>query len=280
MARVLVNEENLTNIANAIREKNGETTTYKPSEMDEAISNIKTGDTTVEDGLITSTLSGDYSNDRIKTIKTHCFLRCKNLNNVNFPLVTEIGTYAFSECTKLKSANVPSVTSMGMKAFEYCDLLATIDMPLLTKTPERSFQNCKNLTSANLPLVTELGAYTFYTCSKLENINIPSVTKLISPCFGLCISLKKIDLNTVSSIGANEFYGCSILETIILRSPVLCTLTNVAAFTNSSVASGTCYIYVPSTLIEEYKAATNWSTFANQFRAIEDYPDICGEVNG
>ena len=43
MARVLVNEENLTNIANAIREKNGETTTYKPSEMASAIKNISGG---------------------------------------------------------------------------------------------------------------------------------------------------------------------------------------------------------------------------------------------
>lgn len=40
MASVIINEENLTNIANAIRNKNGSTTTYKPSEMAEAINNI------------------------------------------------------------------------------------------------------------------------------------------------------------------------------------------------------------------------------------------------
>lgn len=38
------------------------------------------------------------------------------------------------------------------------------------------------------------------------------------------------------------------------------------------------YIYVPAALIDEYKTATNWATFADQFRAIEDYPDICGEA--
>ena len=43
MAKVLVNENNLTNIANAIRGKNGTTTTYKPSEMAAAISAIETG---------------------------------------------------------------------------------------------------------------------------------------------------------------------------------------------------------------------------------------------
>ena len=38
--KVLVSENNLTSIANAIRGKNGSTTTYKPSEMAAAITAI------------------------------------------------------------------------------------------------------------------------------------------------------------------------------------------------------------------------------------------------
>ena len=37
MANVLVNDTSLTAIGNAIREKNGETTLYKPAEMATAI---------------------------------------------------------------------------------------------------------------------------------------------------------------------------------------------------------------------------------------------------
>lgn len=43
MSRVLISEESLTNIANAIRAKNGESTTYKPSEMATAINAIEAG---------------------------------------------------------------------------------------------------------------------------------------------------------------------------------------------------------------------------------------------
>lgn len=43
MSQVLVNETSLTAIADAIREKNGETTTYKPSEMSDAISALTIG---------------------------------------------------------------------------------------------------------------------------------------------------------------------------------------------------------------------------------------------
>ena len=43
MANVLVNEQSLTDIATAIRAKNGEETTYKPGEMAAAISNLPIG---------------------------------------------------------------------------------------------------------------------------------------------------------------------------------------------------------------------------------------------
>ena len=42
MANVLVEENSLTAIANAIRQKNGSNTAYKPSEMDDAINNLTT----------------------------------------------------------------------------------------------------------------------------------------------------------------------------------------------------------------------------------------------
>lgn len=43
MSKVLVNDANLSAIAGAIREKNGEETQYKPSEMAEAIRNLPSG---------------------------------------------------------------------------------------------------------------------------------------------------------------------------------------------------------------------------------------------
>ena len=56
------------------------------------------------------------------------------------------------------------------------------------------------------------------------------------------------------------------------------TLSASNAFGNSAIAKGTGYIYVPYALLEQYKVATNWATYANQFRAIEDYPEICGDA--
>ena len=59
MAKKLYEESSIQAIANAIREKNGKTTTYKPSEMAAAITAITTGGGGVEVEPIV--LSGDCS---------------------------------------------------------------------------------------------------------------------------------------------------------------------------------------------------------------------------
>ena len=60
MSKVLVNESSLTGIANAIRGKNGSTTTYKPSEMAAAITAISGGaEPTIE--ALSITANGTYT---------------------------------------------------------------------------------------------------------------------------------------------------------------------------------------------------------------------------
>lgn len=60
MAKVLVNDSNLTSIANAIRGKNGSTDTYKPSEMAAAITAISGGgEPTIE--ALSITANGTYT---------------------------------------------------------------------------------------------------------------------------------------------------------------------------------------------------------------------------
>ena len=51
MPNVLVNDDSLKAIGNAIRGKNGETTTYKPAEMAAAITAISGGDGLTQEDL-------------------------------------------------------------------------------------------------------------------------------------------------------------------------------------------------------------------------------------
>ena len=60
------------------------------------------GDTSVEDGLITRTLTS-YTNSAVSSIGANAFNGCTSLTTVSFPMATYIGTYAFSGCFNLKS---------------------------------------------------------------------------------------------------------------------------------------------------------------------------------
>jgi hypothetical protein len=98
-----------------------------------------------------------------------------------------------------------------------------------------------------------------------------------------CYSLKEIDLSALTKINYSSqvFNNCAALESLILRkSDAIVELSSAGVFNSKDgIGAGTAYIYVPAALIEEYKSATNWSTYAPQFRALEDYT-VDGTITG
>lgn len=131
-------------------------------------------------------------------------------------------------------------------------------------------------TSIYLPKVTSFQPYTLSTLTKTTYVNLDSVTDLPLLVLKNVPVLTRIDFPVLKSMNNNAFNNAPLLETLILRSETMCTLGGSSPFADSPIASGTGYIYVPRALVDSYKTATNWSTYATQFRAIEDYPDICG----
>lgn len=91
-------------------------------------------------------------------------------------------------------------------------------------------------------------------------------------------SITEISSSSATSIGSSAFRMCSKLKPLLLRGNNVCTL-NKNVFVSTPISSGTGYIYVPSALIEQYKAATNWSAYSAQFRALEDYT-VDGTITG
>jgi hypothetical protein len=88
--------------------------------------------------------------------------------------------------------------------------------------------------------------------------------------------LKYADLGLVTNLPSWSL-ASTALETVILRkTDKICTLQVTNALSGTPIEKGTGYVYVPRDLVDAYKSASNWSTYANQIRAIEDYPEICG----
>lgn len=161
--------------------------------------------------------------------------------------VTELRQDAFRPCGLLKRAIFPNVVACGNDAFRGCSALEEIYFPELTKI---------------LPSV-------FFGCSNLKKVTFPKVTNGGSDAFRQCVSLEVADFARLLNISTRFIYQCDKARALILRAETVCTLENISGV--SSGSSSLIYIYVPRNLVEEYKAATNWSTYAAQFRVLEDY---------
>lgn len=162
------------------------------------------------------------------------------------------------------------ITKLGKYALAYKTNLKAISLPNLVTSAERAFANCDSLTSLSIPNMrgstqTYMAAY----CSAMTSCDVKNASGVSTYSFYGCSNLTKIEFNRVTSINANAFANCSKLATLILRSETMATLSNTNAFTSTKIAGSGGYIYVPSALIDEYKGATNWSTYASKFKSIE-----------
>ena len=130
-----------------------------------------------------------------------------------------------------------------------------------------AFENCKGLTSVTIPnSVTSIGDYAFYYCERLTSVTIPnSVTWIGNYTFAECHGLTSVTIpSSVTGIYNGAFDYCISLTSITVEATEPPTLSNANAFTNTN----NCPIYVPAESVDAYKAATNWSNFANRIQAI------------
>lgn len=210
---------------------------------------------------------------KVKRIEQYTFKDCVGLEYVNCPNVTYIGANAFNGCKQLSTMNCDNVESVDKSVFSNCIALETLEMPALESIGQLSFSDC-GIKSINFPNLRIVNAQSFYNCKSLETVILPKLTTSSSNMlFSGCTALKFADFASLKSIGSSAINKCSSLSTLILRITSQLVTLSAANYisVDSPIATGTGYIYVPSALIEDYKAATNWSTYAAQFRALEDY---------
>ena len=149
------------------------------------------------------------------------------------------------------------------------------DLQGATKIKKYSFDNCAELTSAIIPNgVTIIELYAFFHCEKMESITIPDgVTEIGNSAFRACSKLKSIIIpGSVSKIGSDSFGYCSELQYLDFTNH-----TSVPTLGNVGAISGlpkTFQIRVPMALVDEWKAATNWSTYASQIVGVSNNVSI------
>ena len=154
-----------------------------------------------------------------------------------------------------KSENkLAQLASKTIKKIEAEDLYGA------TTINQMFFSDCAELTEATLPdTITELGVSTFLRCTALKNLKLSNnLTVVPMAMVSTCTSLLSLTIPaSVTQINMNAFVN-SGLTILTLESATPPTLS-YADLPNTLTA-----IRVPSGALATYKAATNWSTYADK----------------
>lgn len=189
------------------------------------------------------------------------------IENISNDKAIYVRDYGFYKHPSLASATFPNATKIGNYSFYQCQSLANITIPLATEIGAFSFRECSSITNANFPNATSIGQGAFDECTNLSSVNLPLLENVSPLMFRNCESLTTVDLPVATTIETQAFWS-SGLTSLTLRSNTICTLENADAFYFTPIEEGSGYIYVPSNLVDSYKTANGWSTYANQIRAI------------
>ena len=168
-----------------------------------------------------------------------------------------------------------SLTYIGRDAFHNCTNLVLTELPDgLTIIDTAVFQGCTNLALTKLPEgLTNLRTNAFLNCTNLAITEIPEkITTFSSSVFQGCASLSEITCKgMISSFSSTLFKDCTNLVKLVLPNITkVPSLQNTSVFTGTPIANGTGYIYVPDNFVEDFKVATNWSTYSNQIKPISE----------
>lgn len=288
-------EEAVQDIADAIRAKNGLSTLYRIGEMASAIEEIPTGGGddnyliaigasvgSIYDTKVTSVMSYQFylhqnitgvEMTSVSVINHGAFDDCHNLTTAKFPECITINDIAFVATDVLSSISFPKCETIGSQAFYRASALTSVEFPKCTLLNNQAIQACSSLQTISLPLCSVIGASAFQQDIVLQEINLPACNYIMSYAFSNCTRMSKVILPTCSKLsGANIFIRCYSLSQLYLLSSSVCSLTNTNAFQNTpmSVSSYLGYygsIYVPSSLVDAYKSATNWSYYSDRITA-------------
>lgn len=160
--------------------------------------------------------------------------------------IVEVGPSAFRQCAHLRRISLPNATTISAYAFDKCMVLQTAYCPNVTSIDRETFSYCERVTEIVLPNLT--------ACKGISSLrDCCSLTKLI--------------------VGTNQTTVATLANTNALLNCHHILGTTHSSYNPNSLKDG--YIYVPLSLVADYRSATNWATYATQ---IMPYVATVGEL--
>ncbi len=209
-----------------------------------------------------------------------------------------IGACAFSECP-LTTVTIPeTVESLGYHIGAYSPLgnpfwmcsnilqfkgkWATDDGRSLVWTNaqgKRYLISTTYGTAGETYQIPEVEVISFFALSgcRFGQVILPQSLEMIcDAAFNSCKQLTSVTIPSgVTCVSGSSFSNCTSLEWVrIDATAVPATVPGVHYYNGNIFSNTTCPIYVPASLIAEYKTATNWAQYAERYVPIPDSKTI------
>lgn len=227
----------------------------------------------------------------VTQLGSYGFIQCGQLRTITVPTaITRVGSSVFESCGSLQAFVVPKGCTIGALSAFYANYnLRVISIPNgVKKIGSYLLRNCQSLQHITFPdSVTEILGHVLTNCQSVDEIIIPDSVTSVSVYFAdFCLSMTELVIGSgitaipqnfastcyaltrltfptgITSIAANAFANCQGVELYDFTAcTAVPTLAATTAFTN---IKSTCQIKVPAALADEWKAATNWATYADK----------------
>lgn len=234
-----------------------------------------------------------FSNFEIKHLKIHsegsflidnsyaaffpfraCMLAAYIGNNINI----SANTGSFNSWVNLQHITIPNESNnIGNFFLDNCHNLRAVIVPDgKTNVPAQFIRYCYSIKSCIIPeSVITMGTNSIRQCYCLTSLTMPSnLTAIDLWTFEKAYSLTVITIpEAVTSIGNNAFNDCPSLRKYIIKGDIVKTLGGTAAFLGINSA---CLFFVKDELVDSYKTATNWVTYADRIMPMSEEGNYYG----
>ena len=226
--------------------------------------------------IVKNDLSGTYQydiyTDAVKKIEIgknvflskYCFKDLRSLKTVSITKDMSFDVdYGFNSCG-VEYITIPQgATKININFFEYCKNLAAVSIPpSVIKIYKNAFRDAA-LRRICIPKNADLIALYSLNGSLINSLLIPAgVVSIYSYSMYECNLLCSIKaFGPVSTIEICAFASCKLLKTVdFTHCTAVPTLKSINAFLD---CPSDLQILVPAALADEWKQATNWTTYAN-----------------
>lgn len=193
--------------------------------------------------LAAGTIKDVYDDETVEL--SSCFYR-SDIETASFPVCksfTKTGTFIF--CFDLRSVHFPELVTFGEYAFSETTKLSYVFFPKVTSVSKGAFQR-----------------------SGVETIDLPAARTIHISAFDACTKLRELKIPVCTLLANGAFYNCTALEKIFLDGVTAVTTLGANALKNTPE---TLKIIVPDALVDSFKTATNWSTYADRIIGVTEY---------